>query len=53
MKDAKFARPEAEGIRVLLAGLRSTDSDEQRLERGAAIFTMFERKRSRMRGGRI
>jgi hypothetical protein len=56
MKDAKFARPEGEGIRVLLAGLcASTDDDEQRLERGAAIFEdlyrSFERKRSRRRGG--
>ena len=56
MKDAKFARPEAEGIRVLLNGLcASTDNDEQRLERGAAIFEdlyrSFERKRSRRRGG--
>jgi hypothetical protein len=55
MKDAKFARPEAEGIRALLAGLcGGTDDDETRLARGAAIFEdlyrSFERRRSRRRG---
>jgi hypothetical protein len=55
MKDAKFARPEAEGIRVLLAGLcGSTDNDEERRARGAVIFEdlyrSFERRRSGRRG---
>lgn len=39
LKDAKFRRAEAEGIRMLIAGIcRGTTSDEDRLSRGAAVF---------------
>ncbi|PWC35029.1 ChrB protein [Azospirillum sp. TSO22-1] len=39
LKDGKFQREEAAGIRILLAGIAAaTDDDERRLERGAAVF---------------
>jgi hypothetical protein len=39
LKDGRFGRPEAEGIGALVAGLcLSTESDEERLLRGAGIF---------------
>jgi hypothetical protein len=39
LKDAKFARPEADGIRTLVAGICvATGVDEERLARGAAVF---------------
>ena len=39
LKDAKFARPEAEGVKTLLAGICLTaENDQQRLDRGAAAF---------------
>ncbi len=39
LKDEKFGRPEAAGIRQLLEGiLRAYPKDEQRLERGFALF---------------
>lgn len=39
LKDGKFGRPEAAGIRMLLAGVTVADrSDEERLEQGAALF---------------
>jgi len=50
LKDAKFGRPEANGIRSLIAGIcNSTQHDEERLARGAAVFEdlyrSFDRKR--------
>ncbi len=39
LKDGKFGRAEAEGIRTLMAGIcNSTQDDDERLARGAAIF---------------
>lgn len=39
LKDAKFSRPETDGVRSLLAGLcRTTPDDAERLERGVALF---------------
>ncbi|WP_188092593.1 chromate resistance protein ChrB domain-containing protein [Azospirillum sp. B21] len=39
LKDAKFQREEAAGIRTLLAGIAAaTDDDRRRLERGSAVF---------------
>jgi len=39
LKDAKFQREEAAGIRTLLAGIAAaTDDDTRRLERGSAVF---------------
>ena len=39
LKDDKFAREEAAGIRTLIAGIAAaTDDDARRLERGAAVF---------------
>lgn len=39
LKDGKFQREEAAGIRTLLAGITTaTDDDERRLERGATVF---------------
>ena len=39
LKDAKFERPETAGVEALITGIcaRSKD-DEERLERGAALF---------------
>jgi hypothetical protein len=48
LKDRKFARPEAEGIKALLAGIcHSTEGDEERLARGAPIFEDLYRSFSR------
>lgn len=39
LKDGKFGREEAPGIRILISGIASaTDDDNERLERGAGIF---------------
>ncbi|MCW2239307.1 chromate resistance protein [Azospirillum canadense] len=39
LKDGKFQREEAAGIRTLLSGIAAaTDDDERRLERGGAVF---------------
>jgi hypothetical protein len=39
LKDGKFGRPEAEGVRQLLSGIAlATENDNARLERGAALF---------------
>ena len=50
LKDGKFARPEAEGIRTLIAGIcAATGVDEERLVRGGAVFedlySHFRRRR--------
>src|SRR5215211_4177274 len=50
LKDGKFARPEAEGIRTLIAGIcAATGNDEERLARGGAVFedlhSHFRRRR--------
>jgi hypothetical protein len=52
LKDGKFGRPEAEGIRTVIAGIcNGTQSDEERLARGAAVFEdlyrSFDRKERR------
>ena len=39
LKDAKFGRPEAAGVRMMLEGLMArTDSDDERIERALVIF---------------
>jgi len=39
LKDARFARPETEGVRQVILGLvRAHPEDEERLERGLALF---------------
>jgi hypothetical protein len=39
LKDGKFARAEAEGIKTLIAGIcNSSDDDDERLARGGAVF---------------
>lgn len=39
LKDGKFARPEAAGVRILLDGLMArTESDDERIERASVIF---------------
>jgi hypothetical protein len=54
LKDAKFARPEAEGIRTLIAGICSgTQDDGERLERGAAVFNDLYASFTQRRGRRI
>jgi hypothetical protein len=50
LKDGKFARAEAEGIRTLIDGIcAATGDDEERLARGGAVFedlyTHFRRRR--------
>jgi hypothetical protein len=51
LKDRKFERPEAEGIRTLLAGIcNGTHQDEERLARGAAVFEDLYRSFSHGRG---
>jgi hypothetical protein len=50
LKDGKFARPEAEGVRTLIAGIcAATGDDEERLARGGAVFedlhSHFRRRR--------
>jgi hypothetical protein len=54
LKDGKFGRPEAEGIRTLIAGIcNGTQDDDERLARGSAVFEdlyrSFVRGRSRTR----
>ncbi len=44
LKDGKFGRPEADGIRTLIAGLcAATAADDERLWRGAVIFDDLHR----------
>lgn len=44
LKDGKFGRPEADGVRTLIAGLcADTADDDERLRRGAAIFDDLHR----------
>jgi len=44
LKDGKFGRPEADGLRTLVAGLcAATTDDQERLRRGAAIFDDLHR----------
>ncbi len=44
LKDGKFGRPEADGVRILVAGLcAATADDEERLKRGAVIFDDLHR----------
>ncbi len=38
LKDGKFQREEAPGIRTLLSGIAAATDDEHRLERGGAVF---------------
>jgi hypothetical protein len=39
LKDAKFGRPETDGIATLLSGIViATDDDDERIERGSALF---------------
>jgi hypothetical protein len=50
LKDGKFARPEADGIKTLIAGIcAATGNDEERLARGGAVFedlySHFRRRR--------
>jgi hypothetical protein len=50
LKDGKFGRPEAEGIKTLIAGIcAATGDDEERLARGGAVFedlySHFRRRR--------
>src|SRR3712207_9236623 len=46
LKDGKFGREEAAGIKTLLAGIcAATDDDHRRLERGAAAFERSEERR--------
>jgi hypothetical protein len=52
LKDGKFGRAEAEGIRTLIAGIcNGTHEDEERLTRGAAVFEdlyrSFDQRRER------
>ncbi|WP_236019899.1 chromate resistance protein ChrB domain-containing protein [Sabulicella rubraurantiaca] len=53
LKDGKFGRPEADGVRTLIAGLcAATEDDEERLTRGAAIFNDLHRYFAAPRRGR-
>ena len=57
LKDGKFGREEASGIKMLIAGIcADTRDDDQRLARGAAIFddlyAVFRRKRGGARAAR-
>jgi hypothetical protein len=50
LKDGKFGRPEAEGIRALIAGIcNSSQDDDARLARGAAVFEDLYRSFARGR----
>jgi hypothetical protein len=56
LKDGKFGRAEAEGIKTLIAGIcNGTYDDQERLARGAAVFEdlyrSFEHKRGRRSTG--
>jgi hypothetical protein len=51
LKDGKFGRPEAEGVRQLLSGITlATDDDKERLERGATLFEDLYRSLQRRPG---
>lgn len=53
LKDGKFGRPEADGVRTLIAGLcAATSNDEDRLARGGAIFDDLHRFFARPARGR-
>jgi hypothetical protein len=57
LKDAKFARPETDGVRQVLDGITlATDDDEKRLERGGALFDdiyrSLQRKSARKQSAR-
>jgi len=55
LKDGKFARPEAEGIKTVITGIcNGTTDDEERLARGGAVFEDLYRSfgRSRARNPR-
>ncbi len=51
LKDAKFGREEAAGVKTLINGIcAATLDDEERIARGSALFddlfTVFRRKRA-------
>jgi hypothetical protein len=51
LKDAKFDRDEAPGVARLIAGIAMTSrSDEERIERGYALFTDLYESLRRKRG---
>lgn len=53
LKDGKFARPEAEGIKTVVTGIcNGTDNDEERLSRGSAMFEDLYRSFARGRSQR-
>lgn len=53
LKDGKYGREEAAGIRTLIAGIASAHHDDnQRLERGAAVFDDLYRSFAGKRGDR-
>jgi hypothetical protein len=53
LKDGKFGRPEADGVRTLVAGLcAATADDDERLRRGAEIFDNLHRYFTGPRRGR-
>jgi hypothetical protein len=53
LKDAKFGRPEAEGIRTLIAGICSgTPDDNERLARGGTLFEDLYRSFGRIAGAK-
>ncbi len=52
LKDRKFGRPEAEGIKTLIAGICvATGDDAERLSRGAAVFEDIYRYFRKQPGG--
>jgi hypothetical protein len=53
LKDGKFGRAEAEGIKTLIAGIcNGTQDDDERLARGAAVFEDLYRSFDHRRVGR-
>ena len=53
LKDGKFARPEAEGIKSVLTGIcNGTHDDDERLARGGAVFEDLYRSFTRRPRGR-
>jgi hypothetical protein len=53
LKDGKFGRPEAEGVRQLIQGITlDTEDDQVRLTRGAALFNDLYRSLQRKPSGR-
>lgn len=53
LKDGKFGRPEADGVRTLIDGLcADTTDDRERLRRGAGIFDDLHRSFAKPRRGR-